>query len=163
MFYDDNWMGNLNYVVNNLEGTLPFTPQFELKLSGSYKIPRVEVDLGVRYRMHSGRAMWLQEDYPLHTEFAAPPGGVIIPGGLPQIVGVDPTDPDYLPNQQLFDLHVERAFNFGRNPGNVKVVLDGFNIFNTSAPLNMDVHFDYGRVAAIPIARRFRFGLRYEF
>ena len=40
MFYDDNWMGNLNYTVNNLEGPLPFTPKFELKLSGSYKIPR---------------------------------------------------------------------------------------------------------------------------
>ena len=45
----------LNYTVNNLEGPLPFTPKFELKLSGSYKIPRAEVDLGVRYRMHSGR------------------------------------------------------------------------------------------------------------
>ena len=45
---------------------------------------------------------------------AAPPGGVINPGGLPQIVGVDPNDPDYLPNQHLFDLHLERAFKSGR-------------------------------------------------
>ena len=163
MFYDDNWMGNLNYTVNNMEGPLPFTPQFELKLSGSYKVPTVEVDLGVRYRMHSGRAMWLLEDYPLHTQFAAPPGGVINPGGLPQIVAVDPNDPDYLPNQHIFDLHVEKAFNLGRDARTVHLVIDGFNIFNSSAPLNMDVHFDYGRVEAIPMARRFRFGLRYQF
>ena len=39
MFYDDNWMGNLNYAVNNLEGPLPFTPTWEVKVSGSYSIP----------------------------------------------------------------------------------------------------------------------------
>jgi hypothetical protein len=163
MFYDDNWMGNLNYTVNNLEGPLPFTPKFELKLSGSYKIPRAEVDLGVRYRMHTGRAVWLLEDYPVHSQFAAPPGGVIDPGGLPQVVAVDPNDPDYLPNQHLLDLHFERAFGLGRNKSNVHVVVDGFNIFNTASPLDIDVHFDYGRVNSIPTARRFRFGLRYEF
>jgi len=161
MFYDDNWMGNINYTVNNLEGPLPFTPKFELKLSGSYKIPAAEVDLGVRYRMHSGRAIWRLENYPVHTQFARPAGGVIIPGGLPQIVGVDPNDPDTLPQQHLFDLHVERAF--GRDGRNVHIVLDGFNIFNSAAPLNTDVIFDYGRVTAIPTARRFRFGVRYEF
>ena len=163
MFYDDNWMGNLNYTVNNLEGPLPFTPRFEMKLSGSYRVPAVEADLGVRYRMHSGRAVWLLEDYPLHTEFGDPPGGVINPGGLPQVVAVDPNDPDYLPDQHIFDLHLEKAFRLGREGRNVHLVLDGFNIFNSSAPLNMDVHFEYGRVAAIPMARRFRFGLRYEF
>jgi hypothetical protein len=162
MFYDDNWMTNLNYTLNNLDGPLPFTPKFELKLSGSYKIPRAEVDLGVRYRMHSGRAAWLIEDYPLHTEFAAPPGGVINPGGQAQIVGVDPNDPDYLPNQHLFDLHLERAFNLG-GARTVHFVVDGFNIFNSSAPLNMDVQFEYGRIASIPSPRRFRFGLRYQF
>ena len=50
MFYDDNWMGNLNYTVNNLEGPLPFTPKWEVKVSGSYTVPRIEVDLGARLR-----------------------------------------------------------------------------------------------------------------
>ena len=115
MFYDDNWMGNLNYTVNNLEGPLPFTPKFELKLSGSYKIPRrgsrsrgplpdAQRAGGVAARGLSGA----------HASLRTPPGGVINPGGLPQIVGVDPNDPDYLPNQHLFDLHLERAFKLGR-------------------------------------------------
>lgn len=51
-------MGNINYTVNNLEGPLPFTPRFELKLSGSYTVPKLEADIGIRYRMHSGRAIW---------------------------------------------------------------------------------------------------------
>ena len=111
--------------------------------------------------MHSGRAIWRLENYPVHTQFADPPGGVINPAGLPQIVGVDPNDPDYLPNQQLLDLHFEKAF--GYRTGKLSFVLDGFNIFNSAAPLNTDVIFDYGQVTSIPTARRFRAGVRYEF
>jgi hypothetical protein len=163
MFYDDNWMGSLNYTVNNLEGPLPFTPTFEVKLSGSYTIPRIELDTGLRYRTHSGRAVWLVEDYPVHSQWADPPGGVLNPGGLPQIVAVDPNDPDYLPNQHLFDLHLARTFKLGSEHRNVVLIVDGFNIFNSSTPLNLDVHFEYGKVRAIPQSRRFRFGARYEF
>jgi len=163
MFYDDNWMGNLNYAVNNLEGQLPFTPRFELKLSGSYKIPRAELDLGVRYRMHTGRPVWQLDNYPVRTELGDPPGSVIIPGGLPQVVGVDPNEPDHLPYQNLLDLHLARAFKLGGGSQQVNFIVDGFNIFNTSTPLDIDVQADYGRVNSIPQSRRFRFGLRYEF
>jgi hypothetical protein len=58
MFYDDNWMGTLNYTINNLTGLLPFTPQYEFKLSGSYTIPKIDVDVGGRFRTHSGRPFW---------------------------------------------------------------------------------------------------------
>ena len=64
MFYDDNWMGNLNYTVSNLEGPLPFTPKWEVKVSGSYTIPKLEVDLGARFRFHTGRPVWKLEGYP---------------------------------------------------------------------------------------------------
>ena len=56
MFYDDNWMGNLNYTVNNLEGPLPFTPQWEVKLNGSYTVPKIEVDLGRAAAVRDGPA-----------------------------------------------------------------------------------------------------------
>jgi hypothetical protein len=161
MFYDDNWMGNLNYTVGNLEGPLPFTPTFELKLSGSYKIPKAELDLGVRYRMNTGRALWKIDSYPVHSQWADPPGGVIDPGGLPQVVAVDPNEPEHLPAQNLFDLHLERAF--GPEARQIHLVVDGFNIFNSASPLNADVRFEYGHVTAIPAARRFRIGFRYEF
>jgi hypothetical protein len=161
MFYDDNWMGNLNYAVNNLDGPLPFTPKYEVKVSGSFKVPGLEVDLGARYRMNTGRPVWLLEDYPVRTETGG--RGVINPGGLPQIVAVDVNDPDYLPHQHILDLHLERAFNVGGGNRKLHLVVDGFNVFNSNAPINMDVHFDYGKVQSIPTARRFRGGVRFEF
>ena len=162
MFFDDNWMGNLNYAINNLEGPLPFTPRYEVKVSGSYKIPRLEVDLGLRYRMHTGRALWRLDDYPQHTEFGAPPGGVIIPGGLSQIVGVDPNDPDYLPTQHILDLHLEKSLGIG-GTGRVHLILDGFNLFNSRTATDVDPHFEYGKITSIPTSRRFRAGVRYQF
>jgi hypothetical protein len=162
MFYDDNWMGNLNYTINNLEGPLPFTPGWEIKLSGSYTIPTLEVDLGARLRHHTGRAMWRLEGYPQRTQFGNPPGGVIIPGGLPQIVAVDPNSPDNLPTLTILDLHLERAFKLGGAKA-VHVVFDGFNMFNTNTPTDMDVQFEYGKVTNIPQGRRFRFGARFQF
>jgi outer membrane receptor protein involved in Fe transport len=162
MFYDDNWMGTLNYTVGNLDGPLPFTPKYEVKVSGSYKLPAVEVDLGLRYRMHTGRPMWRLDDYPVRTEFGGPPNGVIDPGGLPQVVSVDPNDPDYLPHQHLLDLHVERAFKVGGNR-TLHLVVDGFNLFNSFTPINMDPHFEYGKVTSIVSSRRFRGGVRYQF
>jgi len=162
MFWDDNWMSSLNQTVNNLEGPLPYTPRYEFKLSGSYRVPRIDVDLGGRLRTHSGRGVWQLETYPQHTQFGDPPGGVIDPGGLGQIVGVDPKHPAYLPTLTLFDLHVEKAFKV---PGShtVRFIVDGFNIFNTFTPTDVDPIFEYGKVTAIPSSRRFRFGARWEF
>jgi outer membrane receptor protein involved in Fe transport len=162
MFWDDNWMGSLNYTINNLEGPLPFTPKYEVKLSGSYKIPKLDVDLGVRFRLHSGRPMWLTESYPQHTQWAAPEGGVIDPGGLGRIVAGDPNQPDYLPTQALVDLHLEKAFSLGGNKA-VHLVVDGFNVFNADTPSDVDIQFEWGKVTSIPAPRRFRAGLRFQF
>ncbi len=162
MFWDDNWMSTLNQTINNLEGPLPFTPKYEVKLSGSYTIPRIEVDLGTRIRLHSGRPLWKLETYPQHTPFGDPPGGAIDPGGTGQLVSVDPNSPDYLPNGALFDLHVEKAFKVtGINT--LHLVLDGFNVFNASTTTDADPIFEYGKVTAIVAPRWFRFGARWEF
>ena len=67
MVTDNNWMSTLNYTINNMTGPLPFTPKFEFKLSGSYTVPGVEVDLGARFRMHSGRPAWQLEGIPEHS------------------------------------------------------------------------------------------------
>ncbi len=162
MFYDDNWMGTLNYTINNLTGLLPFTPQYEFKLSGSYTIPKLDIDVGGRFRTHSGRPFWQQETYPQLTQFGGPDNGVVDPGGLPQIVAVDPTNPEFLPRQTLFDLHLEKRVKFGKDQS-VRVIVDGFNIFNTFAPTDVDPLNEFGKVTSIPQSRRFRFGARYEF
>ena len=160
MFWDDNWMGSLNYTINNLEGQLPFTPRFEVKLSGSYRVPRLEVDLGARLRTHSGRPMWLTEAYPQLTRWGGPEDGVIDPGGIGRIVAVD--KPTYLPSQALLDLHVERSFKLGGKRA-LHLVMDGFNMFNSNTPTDIDIQYEWGKVTAIPAPRRFRAGVRYEF
>jgi len=163
MFYDDNWMGNLNYTVNNLEGPLPFTPKWEVKVSGSYTIPKLEVDLGARFRFHTGRPVWKLEGYPQHTQFGDPPGGVIDPGGLPQVVAVDPNNPDYLPNLTLLDLHIEKSIKLGGQKA-LRLVVDGFNVFNSSTATDMNVYSEgYGKIDNIPQGRRFRMGVRLQF
>jgi hypothetical protein len=163
MFYDDNFMGNLNYTVNNLEGPLPFTPKWEVKVSGSYRVPGIEADLGARLRFHTGRPVWKLEGYPEHTQFGDPPGGVINPGGLPQIVAVDPNDPDYLPNLTLLDLHVEKPFTLGGKKA-LHLVVDGFNVFNSNTATDMSVYSEgYGKIDNIPQGRRFRAGVRFTF
>ena len=45
----------------------------------------------------------------------------------------------------------------------VHFIVDGFNIFNTFTPTDVDPLFEYGKVTAIPRSRRFRFGARFEF
>jgi hypothetical protein len=163
MFYDDNWMGNLNYTVNNLEGPLPFTPKWEVKVSGSYQVPGIDVDLGARLRFHTGRPMWMLGGYPERTQFGGQEGGVINPGGSPQIVVVDPNDPDTLPNLTLLDLHVEKPFKLGGQKA-LHLVVDGFNVFNSNAAMNMNVSTEgYGKIDNIPQGRKFRGGLRLTF
>jgi len=163
MFYDDNWMGNLNYAANNLEGPLPFTPKWELKLNGSYTIPGIEVDLGARLRIVTGRGVWRLDNYPEISASGGRPDGVINPGGLPQVVAVDPNSPDYLPTEKFLDLHAEKAFKLGGTKA-VHLVVDGFNVFNSNAPINTSVVGDgYGRVTNIPQGRRFRAGVRFQF
>ena len=71
MVTDDTWMGNVNYTINNMDGALPFVPKFEIKASGSYTIPVIEPDLGIRFRWHSGRPIWKVESYPSRTSGGA--------------------------------------------------------------------------------------------
>jgi hypothetical protein len=163
MFYDDNWMGNLNYGVNNLDGPLPFTPKWEFKLNAIYTIPRIEVDFGARLRLVDGRAIWRIDNYPVITASGGPPDGVINPGGLPQVLAVDPNEPDYLPALKDLDIHIEKTFKLG-GTRSINFIVDGFNIFNSNPAINASVVGDgYGRVTNIPLGRRFRFGARYEF
>ena len=160
MFWDDNWMSSLNQTINNLDGPLPFTPKYEFKVSGSYHIPKVDVDIGARLRTASGRPLWKVETYPQLTQFGGPPDGVVGPGD--QIVAVDSKQPEYLPSQALLDLHLEKGFRFSRSQ-RVQFIVDGFNLFNSFTPTDADPLFEYGKVTAIPAPRRFRFGARYEF
>ncbi|NTV80900.1 MAG: TonB-dependent receptor, partial [Candidatus Aminicenantes bacterium] len=106
MLTDDNFMGSINQAVNNMTGPLPFVPKWEIKASGSYTVPVLEMDLGLRFRFHTGRPVWRLENYPVHTQWGNPEGGVIQTGGGSIVSSLDPT---WLPALALFDFRAEKA------------------------------------------------------
>jgi hypothetical protein len=159
MVTDNNWMSTLNYTINNMTGPLPFTPKFEFKLSGSYTVPGIEVDLGARFRLHTGRPVWQLEGIPQHSPWADPPGGVI-DGGIGSIVSS--ATPFYLPTQSILDFRVEKAVRLAKY-GSVHIVLDVFNLFNSNTPTDLDYQWEFGKVGGILSPRAFRLSFLYQF
>jgi hypothetical protein len=165
MIIDTTFFGSLNNSINNLEGPLPFTPKYEFKLSGSYVVPKIDADLGMRLRFQSGRPILFLEDFPIIASwnFSDPPPGAVISPGTPIIVGQDPNDPNYLPSSTILDLRFAKYFNLG-NRQTIEVSLDAFNIFNTGVATNADYYSAPGVVTAVTSpSRKFRLGLGYQF
>ena len=170
MITDDYWMSSLNNLVNNMNGPLPFTPTWEFKVSGSYTIPKIELDLGVRFRYHTGRPVWLRESFgniaatwmgDIPADMIVQPGS----GGLSaNILANDATNPDYLQSMAILDLRVEKAFKL-RRYGSLHLILDGFNLFNSSTVTNIIYDsWGYGQVeAVVSPPRKFRFSIMYQF
>ena len=159
MVTDDTWMGSLNYTINNMDGVLPFVPKLELKASGSYTIPYIDLDLGVRFRMHTGRPLWKLENYAVRSQWGGIEGSVIS-GGLNRIVGS--TEPTYLPTLSVFDVRLERAFKISTY-GAIHVVLDVLNAFNNANVTNAEYIGLWGRITGLTDARRFRLSFMYQF
>ncbi len=179
--WNDQWLGGINQTVNNMEGPMPFTPRFEFKLNGNYTIPSIEVDIGFRFRFHTGRPVWVLSSIQQLDPWNYDPedadlmahGVIVTPSGYEgQIVAQDPTDPLYMPVLSLLDLRLEKSFNLGQ--GKLRIMLDGFNIFNSNAVTNAMVKKvgtwdsdvllrDVGRVVGLVSPRRFRLGIMYQF
>ncbi len=159
MLTDDTWMGSVNYTVNNMDGRLPFVPTWEIKASGSYTVPVVEMDLGLRFRFHTGRPLWRLESYPARTQWGGPENGIIATGGGRIVSSVEPY---ILPSLAIFDLRVEKAINIKRY-GSFHLVIDAFNIFNSANVTNADYSGLWGRIEGISDARRFRLSFMFQF
>jgi hypothetical protein len=175
----DQWLGGINQTINNMEGPMPFTPRFEFKINGNYTIPKIEVDLGLRFRLHTGRPAWVLSQFrqldpwnfnPEDTDLME--HGIICTqaGYEGQIVAQDPTDPLYMPVMSIMDLRLEKSFILG--PGTLRVILDGFNILGSKAVTNAmsktiaqeDIEVrSVGRVVGLVPPRYFRLGLMYQF
>ncbi|MEW6364862.1 MAG: TonB-dependent receptor [Acidobacteriota bacterium] len=157
------WLSTLNQLVNNTEGPLPFTSKYEFKASGSYRVPKVEMDVGARFRYNSGRPVWWLDDFPVITPWSSPPGGVVNTGNKAIIVGVDPKNPLYLPPASILDLRLERAFDLGKDTS-LRVILDCFNVFNAGTITNIDYHYNPGTATGLIFPpRKLRVGVSYVF
>jgi hypothetical protein len=170
MITDDYWMSSLNNLVNNMVGPLPFTPRWEFKISGSYKIPVVEIDFGLRYRFHTGRPVWQIESFGnvAASWMGAIPDSMIVQpssGGLStNILSLSAKDPYYLPSQSVLDFRFEKAFKLGRY-GSLSLVIDGFNLFNSGTVTNIIYQsWGFGQVQGlVSPPRKFRFSVYFQF
>jgi hypothetical protein len=178
--WNDAWVAGINQTINNMEGPLPYTPRFEFKVAANYAIPKIEVDLGIRFRLHTGRPAWVlsevqqitQSNYDSLTDEQKTHWVIINGGGgMPfQVVAQDPNKPLYLPVMSILDLHLEKTFAFGR--GNLHILFDTFNLFDASDVTNAMVKRvetagivtrDVGRVVGLTTPRTFRLGVMYDF
>jgi hypothetical protein len=159
MVTDDTWMGSLNYTINNMDGVLPFVPKWEVKASGSYTVPYIELDLGLRLRMHTGRPLWKLENYAVRSQWGGIEGSVISQG-LNRIVGS--TTATYMPTLAIFDVRLEKAIKISKY-GAVHVVLDVLNAFNAANVMNAEYIGLWGRITGLSDARRFRLSFMYQF
>ncbi len=167
MVFDTNWLAGLNQTINTMEGPLPHTPKWEFKLSGSYRIPYVEADLGVRFRFNSGRPLWPLETIPAATQWGGKPEGSVINLGDNYIVSIDPNDPWYLPSQKVLDLRIDKGFALS-DFGTVRIALDLLNALNEDAVTNAGYGGAHepqiGRVSGVTYpSRKIRLSLSFQF
>jgi hypothetical protein len=179
--WSDQWLGGLNQTTNNMTGPMPFTPRFEFKINGNYTIPKIEVDLGLRFRLHTGRPVWVLSQIrqldpwnfdPEDTDLLQHAVICTQAGYEGQIVAQDPTEPLYMPLLSILDLRLDKSFKLPR--GRLRIMLDGFNLLSSKAVTNAMVKKvsvpdtdillrDVGRVVGLVAPRTFRLGVMYEF
>jgi outer membrane receptor protein involved in Fe transport len=161
MIIDDLWVGSMNQLVNNMEGPLPFTPRFELKISGSYRVPVVEVDMGFRFRFHNGYPLWPLSQVPTRSPWSNPDGSVVSTGGG-MVVGINPKEPYYVPGPKILDLSIAKNFKIG-DVGSLSVMLDILNALNDDAINLADWSFQLGKVRGLVSPRKVRLNVRFDF
>lgn len=167
MIMDTSFVSSLNQLVNNMDGPMPMMPKYEVKLAGHVTVPRVKVDLGLRYRFHSGRPVWPLDVVPSYQSWDSgfQEGFIISTGGetAGNIVASDPDEPDYLPSQHIFDVGLGRDFQLGK-AGRVGVNLDVLNLLNEDTVNKSGFRpGDYGRVYSLVSPRVARLSLKYSF
>jgi outer membrane receptor protein involved in Fe transport len=178
--WSDQWLGGINQTVNNMEGPMPFTPRFEFKINGNYTIPKIEMDVGLRFRYHTGRPAWVLADVAQLASWnyddASPEERahwvILTTGGYAQqIVAQDATDPLYFPAMSILDLRLDKTFNLGGEK-KLRLMLDAFNLFGSKAITNAmsktiaqgDIQVrSVGRVVGLVPPRNFRLGVLFQF
>jgi hypothetical protein len=153
-----------NHFQNNLEGPLPMTPEWMVKVSGSYTIPVIETDFGLRWRYDSGRPFFPVQELPTFATWMTDlqPGILLGTGWHGFMVADDPTKPDWTPATSVFDLSLSKRFTIS-NYG-LSISLDILNALNESAPNRVGFHeADYGRIYGLVQPRTARLGAKIEF
>jgi hypothetical protein len=166
MIMDTQFGLTLNQFQNNMEGPLPMTPELMVKISGSYTIPRIETDVGLRYRYDSGRAIFPIQDVPAWATWMGdlrPDAYLSGPCCVQYMVATNPNEADFTPPTSIVDLSLQKGFTLGGGYG-VNVSFDVLNALNENAPNRFGVsQGDYGRVYGLVQPRIYRAGIKFLF
>jgi hypothetical protein len=150
-----------NRALTNAEGLLIHDARHELKVLGSYQIPRIDVALSGFFRAVSGTT---------YTPFQDLPG---LPAPFPDSVRLEPRGSRRTPTRTILDLRVEKVFGLGpRRLGVFADVINGFNASTVVAVQNrvpsasipgFEEPVAFGAPSAILPARQVFLGARFSF
>ena len=164
MIMDTPFGTSFNDYQNNLNGPSLMTPRLMLKVNGSYTIPRIEADFGLRWRFDTGRPFWPIQNLPTFANWMSSTEGVFLTGnGNSQIVAADVKHPDWTPSTSIFDLSVGKTLKAVRGT-QLYISLDVLNALNENSPNIIGFKSgDYGRVYSIVMPRLYRAGVKLMF
>jgi hypothetical protein len=167
MVMDTPFGSTLNHFQNNIEGPLPMTPELMVKLSGSYLMPVIETDLGLRVRYDSGRAFFPVQGLPTYQSWMVnnplPPGILFGTASHEFLVAGNPNEPDWTPPTTIVDLSLNKGLSVGRGY-TVNLSFDVLNALNENSPNRVGFHQgDYGRVYGLVSPRTYRGGVKFMF
>jgi outer membrane receptor protein involved in Fe transport len=162
MTMDTPFGTTMNQFQNNTSGPLPMTPEWMFKLSGSYTIPVVETNFGLRYRYDSGRPIFPVTSIPGFASWMADLQPGVYLGGGGNMVADDPNEPTWLPASSIVDLSFSKEISVS-NYG-VNLSFDVLNAFNENAPNSIGYQQgDFGRVYSLVQPRIYRVGVKLLF
>ncbi|HET7291212.1 MAG TPA: TonB-dependent receptor [Vicinamibacteria bacterium] len=150
-----------NRALTNADGLLTHDARHELKILGSYQIPRIEVAVSGFFRAVSGTTYTPFQDLP----------GLVAP--FQESVRLEPRGSRRTPTRTVLDLRVEKVFGVGR--GRVGVFADLLNAFNASTVVavqdrvpsvsipGFEEPIAFGAPSAILPARQVILGARFSF
>jgi outer membrane receptor protein involved in Fe transport len=147
-----------NSALTNADGLLTHDARHELKVLGSYQVPRIEVVVSGFFRAVSGTT---------YTPFQA------LPGVPPDTVRLEPRGSRRTPTRTVLDLRIEKVFALGR--GRLGVFADLINAFNAGTVVSVQSRVPsasipgfeepvaFGAPSAILPARQVYLGARFSF
>jgi hypothetical protein len=163
---DTPFGSSMNHYQNNLSGPALMTPEWAIKIAGSYTIPTIETDLGVRIRYDSGRPIWPVQTVPTWASwmgYPVPAGTYLGVGWNDSMVATDPNKPDWLPATTILDLSLQKTVKVS-NVGQIGVSFDVLNALNSSAPDRVVyTNANYGLVSSLVMPRTYRLGVKFMF
>jgi outer membrane receptor protein involved in Fe transport len=147
----------------NANGKLSHDQTNQVKLQGTYIIPRIHLSLSGNYTYYSGDTWTPLTTCLLGTADSDRNGCHVFPQGTVRYFAY-PRGSRRLPAYNEIDLRADWQLPFG--PGNVSLVLDVFNATNQGVATRVSdrvTSATYGQPTRLTTPRNFRLGLRYLF